>query len=108
MGQDQNSNRNVGALSRAEPKTPLERAKQIQEMQRQLETQQPATSPTATPQPGAQHPNETQAAVSVSLQKAVEVFDAKPVEQVNVIAAPLKQGADQLGYGATQVDEAAL
>src|SRR4051812_25274806 len=97
MSQDPNQNR-VAPLAGTEAKTPLERAKQIQEMQRALEAQPvQAQSPAAKVQ-------DTQAAVSTSLQKAAEVFDAKPVEQVNLIKGPNNSGADAGVYGAKQVD----
>lgn len=102
MSQDPKQSR-VGALSGAEAKTPLERAKQIQEMQRQLDAQ-----PVAPQAPPATQTNEAQKTAAPVLQKAAEVFEPKPVEPVNVISGPIIHGADQLGYGATQVDESAL
>lgn len=102
MSQDPNQNR-VAGITGAEAKTPLDRAKQIQEMQRQLE------STPVQPQPaGPAQVKDTQAAVSTTLQKAVEVFDAKPVEQVNLIKGPSNTAADSGVYGAKQVDESAL
>jgi hypothetical protein len=107
MSNDQNQNRGAGAVSRAQPKTPLERAQQIQEMQRQMDAQPTTTQAPQTQTPAAQV-NQASPAKEVAVQKAVETFEVKAPEPVAVITGPQTQGADQLGYGATQVDEAAL
>ncbi len=101
MSQDQKQNR-VGALSGSEAKTPLERAKQIQEMQRQMDAMPVAPAKQAPPAVQAQ------AAVATSLQKLVETFDAKPVEAVNLIKNEGNVSADAALYGSQQVDESSL
>lgn len=101
MSQDQKQNR-VGALSGSEAKSPLDRAKQIQEMQRQMEAMPVAPAKQAPPAVQAQ------AAVATSLQKLVETFDAKPVEAVNLIKNEGNVSADAALYGSQQVDESSL
>lgn len=103
MSQDQKNNR-VGALTGAEAKTPLDRAKQIQEMQAQMDSMSIAPAPVKTPVA----PEATQAAVATNLQKLVETFDAKPVEAVNLIKNEGNVSADAQLYGAKQVDEGSL
>lgn len=100
MSQDPNQNR-VGALSGTEAKTPLDRAKQIQELQRAFDSQPVA------PQVQAQTPV-AEVHVPVPAQKPVEVFDAKPVEQVNKLTNKGDVGADAALYAANQVDESSL
>ncbi len=106
MSQEPKQNR-VGALGGTEPKTPLDRARQIQEMQRQMETPPQVAQPSANPSTPA-HAQHAEKAAPVLMQKAAEVFEPKPVEPVAVITGPVNQGADQLGYGATQVEDAKL
>ena len=101
MSQDQKQNR-VGALSGSEAKSPLDRAKQIQEMQRQMESLPVAPVKQQTPAVQAQ------AAVATSLQKLVETFDAKPVEAANLIKNEGNVKADAALYGSQQVNESAL
>ncbi|MBL8949388.1 MAG: hypothetical protein JNK82_01335 [Myxococcaceae bacterium] len=96
----------VAGLGRAEAKTPLERARQIQELQRQAE--QPLnTQPAANPAKPT-HVQHTEKSAPIAMKQAAEVFEPKAAEPVAVISEPLKQGADQLGYGATQVEDAKL
>ena len=61
-------------ISRAEARTPLERARQIQEMQRQMDTQAPQQATQAVPTQQAQAPETVE-----RLQQTHEVFEAKPV-----------------------------
>ena len=102
MSQDPNQGR-VAPLSAPDTKTLLERAKQIQEMQRALEAQpaakvatQAATAPQTSDKPTSSGSNH------------LAVFDVKPVEQVNMLTGPSATGADQAVYGAKQADVASL
>ena len=110
MSQD-NQNRGPGQVSRAQPKTPLERAQQIQEMQRQADAQPannttPAAATTHAQAPATQQVHEAAAAQHVAQTK--DVVDVKPVEQVHIIAPPSSSGLDQAIYGTKQVDDCAL
>ena len=105
MSQDPKQGR-VAGLGGTEAKTPLDRARQIQEMQRQAEQPQVA-QPAANPAKPA-HAQHTEKSAPIAMKQAAEVFEAKAAEPVAVISEPLKQGADQLGYGATQVEDAKL
>jgi hypothetical protein len=101
MSQDPNQN-SVAPLTGTEAKTPLDRAKQIQEMQRALETQ-----PVAPAQ--VQAPAETQAPAKSTPSgtgHVAAVFDAQPVAQVDMLKGPATTGADQAVYGAKQADTA--
>src|ERR1700739_2283033 len=102
MSQDPNQNR-VAPLTGTEAKTPLDRAKQIQEMQRALEAQPVAPA-------HVQAPAETQAPAKTTPSGTghVAVFDAQPVAQVDMLKGPATTGADQAVYGAKQADTAAL
>lgn len=106
MSQDPKQNR-VGPMGGTEPKTPLERARQIQELQRQMDAQPQVAQPVANPST-PQHAQHTEKAAPLLMQKAAEVFEPKTVEPVAIITGPINQGADQLGYGATQVEDAKL
>jgi hypothetical protein len=64
-------------ISRAEAKTPLERARQIQEMQRQMDTQAPQQTAPTGQAAATQHAEAPQTAERV--QQTHEVFEAKPV-----------------------------
>jgi hypothetical protein len=100
MSQDQNGNR-VGAVAPNEAKTPLDRAKQIQEMQRAMETQPAA--PVAAPVPTATPQKATQSGSS-----NVAVLAAPAVQHAEALKGPNGAAADQAIFGAKQADEANL
>jgi hypothetical protein len=104
MSQDPNQNR-VAGVTGTEPKTPLERAKQIQEMQRAVEAQQVQPAATQTPSAAAVT---TPAKTTASGSEHLAVFDVNPVAQVDTLKGPSTAGADQAVYGAKQADAAAL
>jgi hypothetical protein len=86
----------VSALSGTEAKTPLERAKQIQEMQRAMEA-----TPVAPQAPVKQAEQVHQA------QKVVEVFEAKQVQSIELKPTGTNP-ADQAAYASAQKDVNAL
>jgi hypothetical protein len=88
----------VNAPSRTEAKTPLERAQQIQEMQRAMEAQ-PVATPAAAPVKQAEQVHQA--------QKIVEVFEAKQVQQVELKPTGTNP-ADQAAYASAQKDVNAL
>jgi hypothetical protein len=103
MSQDQNGNR-VGAVAPNEAKTPMDRAKQIQEMQRAAEAPPaaPVAAPTAAPAPLAtsQKP--------MSSGSSREVFAAPAVQHTEALKGPNRAAADAAIFGAKQVDEAGI
>jgi hypothetical protein len=70
MSQDQKP---AAPINPAQAKTPLERARQIQELQRQMDTQAPQQATQAAPTQQAQAPEHAERA-----QQTHEVFEAKP------------------------------
>jgi hypothetical protein len=100
MAQDPNSNRSAG-IAPAAPKSPLERAQQIQEMQRQAQTQ-PVQQATTSPPPAVKE------AVVADKVRTKEVFEVNKVEPTNIINGPSSSGLDQAIYGTKQVDDRAL
>ena len=103
MSNDPNQKR-VGGLSGPEAKSPTDRMDVIRRMQEQMESTPIAPAKTNAPAPAAT----AQTNVATSLQKLVEVFDAKPVEAVNLIKNEGNVSADAALYGSQQVDESAL
>jgi hypothetical protein len=105
MSQDPNQNR-VAGITGTEPKTPLERAKQIQEMQRAAEAQQ--AQPVATHAPAAAGTSTPPQTTASGSNHVAAMFDVTPVAQVDTLKGPSTAGADQAVYGAKQADHAAI
>jgi hypothetical protein len=103
MSQQDQKPARLGGIGAAEPKSPADRARLVQEMQRQLEAQ-PVTPHQA---PAATTPTK-QVTQTGPTQQTREVFEAKPVQEVHVIGAPTKSGADQVAYGANQASVGSL
>ena len=102
----------VSALTGTEAKTPLERARQIQEMQRAMEAQQPQaqTFDSAQHAQQAQSAQSAQAATQAQVAQAAHaVFDPRPVTAAEqVLKQPPANPAEQAAYGKVQKDPAAL
>ncbi len=101
MSQDQNANR-LDSLTGPEPKTPADRARQIQQMQ---EAQRMAELAPVQIQP-------TEAlsapATTASAAQHLAMFDVNPVAQVNVLQTASADPASQIAYGKNQAEPAAV
>jgi hypothetical protein len=100
MSQDQGQ-KPAAPISRAEAKTPLERARQIQEMQRQMDTQAPQAATQAAPTQQAEAPQQME-----RVQQTHEVFEAKPVTPADQAAKA--QPAEIQAYAKAQAPVQAL
>jgi hypothetical protein len=100
MSNDQNQ-KPAAPIAPAQAKTPLERARQIQEMQRAMESQAPQQATQAAPTQAAHAPETAE-----RVQQTHEVFEAKPVSPADQAAKA--QPAEIQAYAKAQAPVQAL
>ena len=91
----------VGGIGQSEAKTPMDRARQIQEMQRQMDAQQ-------VPQQAQEVHTPAQAAPAAQVQQQHAVFEAQAVAKINIPKSNEANPAEQALYGKAQADVGAL